>query len=155
MSNVSNNEFESYAPAQLQAACDATVQGDPAVRLGLFSHADDATLFGAWGPCKKGWSEVEPTIRWAGTRFAGGGLRYESLVAYTDGALGFTIGYERGETAIDGAEPRPMTIRVTHIWRREHESWKIVHRHGDFAPIDESPRADGETVAGSPMVEVG
>jgi len=38
---------------------------------------------------------------------------------------------------IDG-EPKSVTIRVTHIYRREAGDWKLIHRHGDFAPIDES-----------------
>jgi ketosteroid isomerase-like protein len=32
-----------------------------------------------------------------------------------------------------------MRIRVTHIYRREPQGWRIVHRHGDFAPPDQSP----------------
>jgi len=32
-------------------------------------------------------------------------------------------------------------IRVTHIYRREDGEWKIVHRHGDVLPIDQSPPA--------------
>ena len=30
---------------------------------------------------------------------------------------------------------------VTHVYRREDGEWKIVHRHGDLAPADESPPA--------------
>ena len=38
-----------------------------------------------------------------------------------------------------------MTLRVTHVYRRENGQWKIVHRHGDFAPVDESAGADRDT----------
>ena len=31
-----------------------------------------------------------------------------------------------------------MTIRVTHAYRREDGEWRLVHRHGDFLPHDES-----------------
>ncbi|GAC1645634.1 MAG: hypothetical protein NVS9B11_16970 [Candidatus Dormibacteraceae bacterium] len=133
------------APTLLQAACGAMAAGDPSVRLGLWSRSDDATLFGAWGPCKKGWGEIEPVIRWVGTRFANGDLRYESVVAWSDGDLGLTVGYERGETVLDGQIAKPMTIRVTHGWRRQGGEWKIIHRHGDFAPLDESPPPDGQS----------
>jgi len=40
--------------------------------------------------------------------------------------------------AVDGGEPEPMTIRVTHAYRREDGEWRLVHRHGDFLPHDES-----------------
>ena len=48
------------------------------------------------------------------------------------------MGYEHAEVSIDGRGKRTMKIRVTHIYRREDGEWKIVHRHGDFAPVDES-----------------
>jgi hypothetical protein len=41
-----------------------------------------------------------------------------------------------------GADPVfPYTVRVTYVYRREDGRWKIVHRHGDFLPPDESPPA--------------
>jgi ketosteroid isomerase-like protein len=39
----------------------------------------------------------------------------------------------------------PITVRVTHVYRRDDGAWKIVHRHGDLAPTDESPTAEGST----------
>jgi ketosteroid isomerase-like protein len=38
-----------------------------------------------------------------------------------------------------------MTVRVTHVYRRENGEWKIVHRHGDSVPVDESPPVDAST----------
>ena len=31
--------------------------------------ADDVSLFGAWGPCKRGWAELSRTFRWVASRF--------------------------------------------------------------------------------------
>lgn len=59
--------------------------------------------------------------------------------------LAYTVGYERFTGSIDGAPAAPITIRVTHVYRRENGAWKIVHRHGDFAPVDESPPAKAST----------
>jgi ketosteroid isomerase-like protein len=39
----------------------------------------------------------------------------------------------------------PWTVRVTHVYRREDGDWRIVHRHGDLAPVDESPRRNAHT----------
>jgi hypothetical protein len=33
-----------------------------------------------------------------------------------------------------------MRIRVTQIYRLEDGEWRLVHRHGDFAPFDQGPQ---------------
>jgi ketosteroid isomerase-like protein len=45
-----------------------------------------------------------------------------------------TRGAERFTGSIIGRPIAPMSVRVTHIYRRENGEWKIVHRHGDSAP---------------------
>ena len=132
-------------PAGLQQTLDrvhsATVaigRGDPEPYMRLWSRADDVSLFGAWGPCKQGWDQVSQTFRWVATRFAGGELRCEDLIVNVSGDLAYTAGYERGAMAVDEEAPEPMSIRVTQIYRREDGEWRLVHRHGDFAPTDQS-----------------
>lgn len=123
---------------RVHAATVAMGRGDPEPYMRLWSRADDVSLFGAWGPCKQGWDQVSQTFRWVATRFRGGELRCEDLIVNLSGDLAYTVGYERGVMAVDAAEPKPMTIRVTQTYRREAGEWRLVHRHGDFAPIDQS-----------------
>jgi len=132
-------------PADLQhtlgkvhAAIAAIGRGDPEPYMRLWSRAGDVSLFGAWGPCKRGWDELSQTFRWVASRFRGGELRCDDLIVHASGDLAYTVGYERGAMAVDGGEPEPMTIRVTHAYRREDGEWRLVHRHGDFLPHDES-----------------
>ena len=120
-------------------ANDAMFAGDPGPYMAMWSHADDVTLFGAWGPCKTGWSEVARTLQWVGKRFGGGSIDFDIQVAHAGADTGYTVGYERGEVGIDGGPVQPITIRVTHAYRHEDGQWRIVHRHGDFAPLDQSP----------------
>jgi hypothetical protein len=40
---------------------------------------------------------------------------------------------------LDGAPITRQRLRVTQIYRREDGEWHLVHRHGDFAPADQSP----------------
>ena len=98
-----------------------------------------SAFFGAWGPCKTGWDDLSQTYRWVGSRFSDGQTSYPLEVIHVGTDLAYTAGYERGQVSIDGGPPRPVTIRVTHIYRLEEGEWKLVHRHGDFAPADESP----------------
>ena len=41
---------------------------------------------------------------------------------------------------IDGASTA-VTMRSTHVYRREDGEWKIVHGHSDFPPAADQPIA--------------
>jgi ketosteroid isomerase-like protein len=48
----------------------------------------------------------------------------------TGGDLGYTVALERGHAHLAGQPPAaPMLLRVTHVYRRVHGVWKLVHRH--------------------------
>jgi hypothetical protein len=42
--------------------------GDPEPFKALWSRGDDISLFGAFGPCKKGWRQVGTTVDWVASR---------------------------------------------------------------------------------------
>jgi ketosteroid isomerase-like protein len=128
-------------PRQIKAET-AIHNGDPEPRLEMWSTRDPVTLFGAWGPCKSGSDEVTRISRWVASRFSNStAYSFELVAAGVSGDLAYTVGYERNTTSVDG-EPAEYTLRVTHVYRRENGEWKIVHRHGDVMPVDQSPPAE-------------
>jgi ketosteroid isomerase-like protein len=136
--------------AQQTNAEAALVRGDVEPRLALWSRRDPVSLLGAWGPNKTGWAELEPTFRWVAARLGAtnaSDFRFDVEVAdvSADGKMAYTVGFERFNENIEGGEKKPWTVRVTHVYRREDGEWRIVHRHGDLAPVDESPPTHGET----------
>ena len=122
---------------RVKAALAAMGSGDPEPYIGCWAEIEDATLFGAWGPIEKGHCRLAATFRWVGGRFTGGRLVPEDIVAFASGDLAYTVGFERGEVAVDDGPPRPMTIRVTHVYRRVEGRWRLGHRHADFPPADQ------------------
>jgi ketosteroid isomerase-like protein len=122
-------------------ANEAMYAGDPEPYIALFTQHDPVSLFGAWGPCKTAWPDIERTLRWVGSRFSGGTMTTENVVVHSGGDVACTVGYEHGRVAIDGGEHRDVRLRVTHIYRLENERWRLAHRHGDWAPVDQSPTA--------------
>ena len=80
------------------------------------------------GPIDKGFRRLAKTFRWVGSRFRSGRLVPEHLVVASSGDLAYTVGFERGEVPVDDGPPRLMTIRVTHIYRRFGETWRLVVR---------------------------
>jgi ketosteroid isomerase-like protein len=123
---------------QQRWANDAMFSGDPEPYMSMWSCQDPVSLFGAWGPCQTGWDDISRTLRWVGTRFADGRMSFDLDVIHAGADAAHTVGYEQGWVRLDGALLAPMRIRVTHVYRREPDGWRIVHRHGDFAPQDES-----------------
>ena len=61
-------------------------------------------------------------------------------MSFESGDLAYTVGFERGEVVVDGGKAMPMTIRVTHIYRRIDGEWQLIHRHADFPPPDQRAR---------------
>jgi ketosteroid isomerase-like protein len=140
-----DNFINKTLPRQIQAEI-AIHNGDPAPRLEMWSTKDPVTLFGAWGPCKKGTAEVTRISRWVASRFSNCiAYDYELVAADVSGDLAYTVGYERNTTSTDGAPLESHTLRVTHVYRRENGEWKIVHRHGDTLPVDQSPSTEALT----------
>jgi ketosteroid isomerase-like protein len=80
---------------------------------------------------------VTTTFTWVGRRFSDGALMPRHDVIGVSGDLAYTVGFEHGEVRIDGGEPLPMTLRVTHVLRRIDGRWWLVHRHADFPPTDQ------------------
>jgi len=117
----------------------AIYRGDPGPFKELWSRGDDISLFGAFGPCKKGWRQVGKTVEWVAGRYREGVVTAEYEVVYEGADLAYTVGYEIGDVILDGAPMIRQRLRVTQIYRREDGEWRLVHRHGDFAPADQSP----------------
>jgi ketosteroid isomerase-like protein len=131
---------------------EALHRGDVGPRMEMWSKQDPVTLFGAWGPCKSGWDEVSRIFRWVASRFSDfRSYDLELVAAGVSGDLAYTVGYERSTGSVDGGPAEPNTLRVTHVYRRENGEWKIVHRHGDHPPVDQSPPGPARTESSRPV----
>ena len=134
------DDFLADILARQVAAEEAIHNGDLTPRMEMWSTNDPVTLFGAWGPCNSGWDEVSQTFRWVASRFSNcTAYSFDLVAAGVRGDLAYTVGYERSAASVDVGPVAPNTLRVTHVYRRENGQWKIVHRHGDHPPVDQSP----------------
>jgi ketosteroid isomerase-like protein len=123
--------LDEFVPRQ-QAADDAIHAGDAEPRKALWSRNDPVTLLGAFGVAASGWDECEEVFDWLATVFTGSeSFELEIIAAGVSGDLAYTVGYEHSVASRKGEAPKPNTLRVTHVYRRENGEWKIVHRHGD------------------------
>ena len=133
-------ELESFRTliSELQhEAEEALVRGDVEPRLQMWSHHDPVSLFAAVGPSKAGWDELEPTFRSVAARLSGGhDVSYEIMSIEVSGDMAWTAGFVRFNVSMDGGPQTRYTLRITHIYRRESDQWKVVHEHSNFEPTD-------------------
>lgn len=134
-------EVEEFLAAMLPRQLDAERAihtGDVEPRLALWSRQDPVTVLGARRSAS-GWADLEPLFRAVASWFSDSrDYRFELVAAGASGDLAYTVGYEHNEVKVDG-EPRTYTLRATHVYRREDEEWRIVHRHADVPPAEDRP----------------
>jgi ketosteroid isomerase-like protein len=116
--------------AAFEAGTERFMNGDPEMWKANASRRDDAMIMGAWGAYEKGSARYD----WAAARFrdADARLEVEYLTAVVEGNLAFTTAIERATVKLAGEETAaPMALRVTHVFRKEDGTWKLVLRHAD------------------------
>jgi ketosteroid isomerase-like protein len=127
-------ETEDFLAATMPRLTEAEIalhNGDPGPRIAMWSRTDPLTLFGA-AVSARSWAEIGPTFNWLGTTFSHcTSYNNEIIAAEASGNLAYIVALEHTTASINGAAPKPYVLRVTTIFRREDEEWKIVHRHGD------------------------
>lgn len=118
---------------QCEQAWQVFVTGDPGPAKLLFSRRDDVTLANPWGPAVTGWADVSATLEAAAARFRNGKLfALDVLTRFVSDDLACYHEIERGEAMLGGrTEPESFALRVTSVYRREGEHWRIVLRHAD------------------------
>ncbi len=128
---MSDDDFDGAIEAY-RDALQAFVQGDPKPVLEHFSRRDDVTLANPFGPPRLGRAEVEKTVEAAAAYFKGGSMRFEEISRFATPDLGYAVWLERAEVQLVGSDDlQPSSLRVTMIFRREGDTWKIAHRHAD------------------------
>jgi ketosteroid isomerase-like protein len=117
----------------------ALIQGDPEPQKVLWSRRDDVTLANPYGPPAKGWERVCQVAASAASLLREGeGLTFDRVSGYETADLAYEVGIQRFRAKLAGADMAPIALRVTTIFRREDDGWKIVHRHADTI-TDERP----------------
>jgi ketosteroid isomerase-like protein len=128
---VSPSDFDGVIAAYRQALQEFA-KGDPRPVAELFSRRDDVTLANPLGPPRLGWADVQKAIEAAAANFTGGSVDFEEVSRYATPDLGYVVQLERQEAQLAGREDMArISLRVTMVFRREGDTWKVVHRHAD------------------------
>lgn len=111
----------------------AFIGGDPDAQKPLWSQREDVTLANPLGPPAKGFQEVCRVMDTAAAHLSDGESYTFDLTSLVETAdLAYEVGIETERVRLGpSSEKKTLSLRVTTIFRREDDSWKIVHRHAD------------------------
>lgn len=129
MNSESNNEFYTFLQ-QCRNAVGQQVGGNTAPFHQLWAHTDDVVLMGAAGAHQIGWTEVDSHLTWAAEHLAYTRWDVINLMTQLDGDLAVTVDLEK-MSAPAAQPPLERTLRVTQVYRRTADGWKLIVRHGD------------------------
>jgi ketosteroid isomerase-like protein len=121
------------ASEQFYAALNRTLDGDSSQMEQVWSHGSDVSAIHPFGGRMLGWEEVGASWEQAAQAFSGGQVALnEMVVVPISEDAAYTLGTEHGQASI-GEQTVGIDWRVTNIYRREADGWKIVHHHTDFS----------------------
>jgi ketosteroid isomerase-like protein len=129
------NELEDFRKfmKEREKAATAYTQGDPAPLRQMTTMRDPATFFGPGGGAKNGAVSVaEGYVKDAAAFEKGSESHFEILQMDASQGIGWWTGFQRSSARMKG-QPGPVRfhLRVTEVFRREENVWKLVHRHAD------------------------
>jgi ketosteroid isomerase-like protein len=123
----------SRAVEAFQGALDEFFRGNPEPAKVMMSRRRDVTLANPFGPIARGWSAVEEAMDRGGQNYRdGAAVAFETAAEYVSGELAYTVWVERFKAKVgEGDQVVVGALRRTTIFRRETQSWRIVHTHAD------------------------
>ena len=127
--------------AKLEAAEHDFAQGCPAAFKSLWSHSDDVSNCGAFGGVESGWNNVAARLDWASSQFYEGTRTREEISSGVGADFAYIVQTEHIRFRVPGrTEPSTLDLRVTMVFRREANGWRIVHRQADSQRSAQLPR---------------
>jgi ketosteroid isomerase-like protein len=129
---VAETDFD-RAVEGFRQSLDAYMKGDPGPVTAWFSRRDDVTLANPLGPPRRGTSEVDAAIAEGASYVSDGSVRgFDEVSRFSTGDIGYVVQLERTQAKLrGGGDVVPIALRVTMIFRREGDTWKVAHRHAD------------------------
>lgn len=114
-----------------EEAADAWVRGDMDRYLDLTHHARGFTLLAPFGGPATQHEERAEGIRASAGYFQRGEARLEHVQTHAWGDTVVLVMIERQHGQVGGLPDQDLSLRVTHVYRREGSEWLLVHRHAD------------------------
>jgi ketosteroid isomerase-like protein len=138
--NKDLQDFQQFMK-QREDVARAYARGDAAPLARVVARVHPATFFSPKGGYRQGTEEVSTTYERDAAAFEpGGDSKLEILQMAASDGVACWAGFQRATVRMQGSA-KEINLRVTEVFRREGDAWKLVHRHADTL-VSES---DGKT----------
>jgi ketosteroid isomerase-like protein len=114
------------------AAAQAYLNGDLPTYARLAHHAADYVLTPPnGGDPRPGFDASNDAVDWTARTFRGGQVDLEVFQTYTSGDLAVLVAVERQHGAVGDVSDQDWSLRITLVFRRDADHWRLLHRHAD------------------------
>jgi ketosteroid isomerase-like protein len=120
------------ASESFYAALNRMVSGDAAPLTDIWAHGPDVTAMHPIGGRQVGWDQVRATWEQVATLASSGSVRLDDQQLQVGSDMACETGIERGRLTLAG-QNATIEHRVTNVYRRGPDGWKIVHHHTDIS----------------------
>ena len=121
------------ASGQFYAALNRVVNGDASQMIDIWSHSSTVTtMHHPIGGREVGWDEVRKSFEQVAKLASGGKFELKNQLIQVAGDVAYELGVEHGQAKLAGQQAN-IEYRVTNIYQRETEAWKIIHHHTDVS----------------------
>jgi hypothetical protein len=126
---------------QLDDAIQSFINGEPSAFKALWSQSGDVTLSGGLGgEIERGWESISARLERVSAMHSShetSEYRAERVSWQSSEALGYLVQHERIQLETAGDDSASRAYRVTMVFRRESDGWRIVHRQADSHTVSE------------------
>ena len=124
--------FEAAVGAARRNLASMTM-GDPEPSIALLSRRDDVVLANPLGPPIVGFPLVAAEVARVASMFTGGEPPvFDEVARWATADVGWVVAIEHSLVQRRGNDTLvPMDLRVTMIFRREDDGWRVCVRHAD------------------------
>ncbi len=135
------HDFEQFMKQRSEVAL-AYINGDATPLGEIVARHSPATFFSPSGVYRQGAEAVWSQYELDATNFErGGDGHFEILHMGMSDDLAYWVGFQRATAHLRGrSEPVPFNLRVTELFRRDGDTWKLIHRHADPLLSDPEPK---------------
>ncbi|MBI2717576.1 MAG: nuclear transport factor 2 family protein [Rhizobiales bacterium] len=120
------------ASGKFYSALNRMANGDARPMADIWSHGAGVSTMHPIGGREIGWEQVQEPWKQVAQLATGGEVRLDKQVIQVVGDAAYELGVEAGNITLAG-EKVAIDQRVTNIYRREGNAWKIVHHHTDIS----------------------